>query len=36
LVEIPKGTVTEEGIRKNINVGILYTKLGYEARRGSL
>ncbi|SDW53695.1 malate synthase A [Flavobacterium degerlachei] len=24
LVEIPKGTVTEEGIRKNINVGILY------------
>ena len=26
LVEIPKGTVTEEGIRKNINVGILYTE----------
>ncbi len=24
LVEIPKGTITEEGIRKNINVGILY------------
>ncbi|MEE9408292.1 MAG: malate synthase A [Polaribacter sp.] len=24
LVEMPKGTVTEEGIRKNINVGILY------------
>ena len=24
LVEIPKGTVTEAGIRKNINVGILY------------
>jgi malate synthase len=26
LVEIPKGTVTETGIRKNINVGILYTE----------
>ena len=26
LVEMPKGTVTEEGIRKNINVGILYTE----------
>jgi malate synthase len=26
LVEIPKGTVTEDGIRKNINVGILYTE----------
>jgi malate synthase len=26
LVEIPKGTVTEVGIRKNINVGILYTE----------
>jgi malate synthase len=26
LVELPKGTVTEEGIRKNINVGILYTE----------
>jgi malate synthase len=26
LVEIPRGTVTEEGIRKNINVGILYTE----------
>jgi len=26
LVAIPKGTVTEEGIRKNINVGILYTE----------
>jgi malate synthase len=26
LVEIPNGTVTEEGIRKNINVGILYTE----------
>jgi malate synthase len=25
LVEIPKGTVTEDGIRKNINV-ILYTE----------
>jgi len=24
LVEIPEGTVTEAGIRKNINVGILY------------
>jgi len=24
LVEIPVGTITEEGIRKNINVGILY------------
>jgi malate synthase len=24
LVEIPKGTITEDGIRKNINVGILY------------
>jgi malate synthase len=24
LVEMPKGTITEEGIRKNINVGILY------------
>lgn len=24
LVEIPKGTITEVGIRKNINVGILY------------
>jgi malate synthase len=24
LVELPEGTVTEEGIRKNINVGILY------------
>ena len=26
LVEIPQGTVTESGIRKNINVGILYTE----------
>ena len=26
LVERPKGTVTEEGIRKNINVGVLYTE----------
>lgn len=26
LVEQPKGTITEEGIRKNINVGILYTE----------
>ncbi len=26
LVEIPKGTVTEAGIRKNINVGVLYTE----------
>lgn len=26
LVELPIGTVTEEGIRKNINVGILYTE----------
>ena len=24
LVQMPKGTITEEGIRKNINVGILY------------
>jgi malate synthase len=24
LVKIPKGTITEDGIRKNINVGILY------------
>ena len=24
LVDIPKGTITEDGIRKNINVGILY------------
>ena len=26
LVEIPQGTVTEAGFRKNINVGILYTE----------
>jgi len=26
LVETPKGTVTEAGVRKNINVGILYTE----------
>ena len=26
LVEIPKGTVTEKGVRKNINVGLLYTE----------
>jgi malate synthase len=26
LVEIPTGNVTEEGVRKNINVGILYTE----------
>jgi malate synthase len=26
LVEIPQGTVTEPGVRKNINVGILYTE----------
>ena len=26
LVEIPQGTVSEAGIRKNINVGILYTE----------
>ena len=26
LVELPKGTVTEAGIRKNINIGILYTE----------
>ena len=26
LVEIPLGTVTESGVRKNINVGILYTE----------
>ncbi len=26
LVELPKGTVSEAGIRKNINVGILYTE----------
>ena len=24
LLEIPKGTITEKGVRKNINVGILY------------
>ena len=24
LIEIPTGTITEEGLRKNINVGILY------------
>jgi Malate synthase len=24
LIEIPKGTITEKGVRKNINVGILY------------
>ena len=24
LIEIPKGTITENGVRKNINVGILY------------
>ena len=26
LVELPKGSVTEKGVRKNINVGILYTE----------
>lgn len=26
LVEMPQGTITEEGVRKNINVGILYTE----------
>ena len=26
LVELPQGTVTEAGIRKNINIGILYTE----------
>jgi malate synthase len=26
LVDLPLGTVTEEGVRKNINVGILYTE----------
>ncbi|MGB1308355.1 MAG: malate synthase A [Oceanihabitans sp.] len=26
LVEIPKGSITEKGIRKNINVGVLYTE----------
>jgi malate synthase len=26
LVELPKGTVTETGIRKNINVGVLYSE----------
>ncbi|MGK0366658.1 MAG: malate synthase [Saprospiraceae bacterium] len=26
LVELPRGTVTEAGIRKNINIGILYTE----------
>jgi malate synthase len=26
LVELPKGTATEAGIRKNINVGVLYTE----------
>jgi malate synthase len=24
LLELPKGTITENGVRKNINVGILY------------
>jgi malate synthase len=24
LIEVPQGTITEEGVRKNINVGILY------------
>lgn len=24
LIEVPKGTITEDGLRKNINVGILY------------
>jgi malate synthase len=24
LIQLPEGTVTEEGVRKNINVGILY------------
>jgi len=26
LVNLPKGTVTEAGVRKNINVGVLYTE----------
>ncbi|MGH1387631.1 malate synthase A [Kordia sp.] len=26
LIELPKGTITEAGIRKNINVGLLYTE----------
>ena len=26
MVETPKGTVSEKGVRKNINVGILYTE----------
>ena len=26
LLELPKGTITENGIRKNINVGILYVE----------
>ena len=26
LIEFPTGTITEEGVRKNINVGILYTE----------
>lgn len=26
LIELPKGTITEAGIRKNINVGVLYTE----------
>jgi len=26
LIELPQGTVTEAGVRKNINVGILYTE----------
>lgn len=26
LLELPKGTITENGVRKNINIGILYTE----------
>ena len=26
LIEVPEGTITEEGVRKNINVGILYVE----------
>lgn len=26
LLELPKGTITEDGVRKNINVGLLYTE----------
>ncbi|MEM6516473.1 MAG: malate synthase A [Bacteroidota bacterium] len=32
LVEVPLGTVTENGVRKNINVGILYTEAWLRGR----